>query len=114
MASIGKRQEKQARETMKLREKDSKKQNREREYYRKLQEDGILFCEKLFTMRGKPMRFEDFPHVRQVFHDNAKIVVLLWARSMTKTTTIASILSHKLITNAYTGVMVAAPRDKQA
>jgi hypothetical protein len=42
---------------LRLREKDSKKQNKEREYYRKLQEDGILFCEKLFTMRGKPMSF---------------------------------------------------------
>jgi hypothetical protein len=73
MASVGKRQEKQARETMKLREKDSKKQNKERDY---------------------------FPYVRQVFQDNARIVVLLWARSMTKTTTIASILTHKLITNS--------------
>jgi hypothetical protein len=114
MASVGKRQEKQARETMKLREKDSKKQDKERDYYRKLQEEGILFSEKLFTMRGKPMRFDDFPYVKQVFQDDARIVVLLWARSMTKTTTIASILTHKLITNAYSGAMVAAPRDKQA
>src|SRR5659263_6946 len=112
MASVGKRQEKQARDTMKLREKDSKKQDKERDYYRKLQEDGVLFSEKLFTMRGKPMKFEDFPYVRQVFQDDAKIIVLLWARSMTKTTTIASILTHKLITNAYSGAMVAAPRDK--
>jgi hypothetical protein len=88
MASVGKRQEKQARKTLKLREKDSRKQDKERDYYRKLREDGVLFSEKLFTMRGKQMRFEDFPYVRQVFHDNARIVVLLWARSMTKTTTI--------------------------
>jgi hypothetical protein len=114
MASVGKRQEKQARETMKLREKDLKKQDKNRENYRKLQEDGVIFSEKLFTMRGKKMRFEDFPYVRQIFHDNARIVVLLWARSMTKTTSIASILTHKLITNAYSGAMVAAPRDKQA
>jgi len=114
MASVGKRQEKQARETMKIREKDSKKHDKERGYYKKLQEDGVLFSEKLFTMRGKPMKFEDFPYVKQVFQDNAKIIVLLWARSMTKTTTIASILTHKLITNAYSGAMVAAPRDKQA
>ncbi len=65
-------------------------------------------------MRGKPMRFGDFPYVQQVFGDEAKIVVLLWARSMTKTTTIASLLVHKLVTEAHTGVMVAAPRDKQA
>ncbi|HEX7576092.1 MAG TPA: hypothetical protein VF360_06905, partial [Candidatus Methanoperedens sp.] len=62
MASVSKRQEKQAKETMKLREKDSKKQDKDRENYRKLQEDGVIFSEKLFTMRGKSMRFEDFPY----------------------------------------------------
>lgn len=114
MASVAKRQEKQAKDAMKLREKDSKSQAKEKEYYRKLQENGVLFSEKLFTMRGKAMKFEDFPYVKQVFDDKMKIIVLLWARSMTKTTTIASILAHRLITNAFTGVMVAAPRDKQA
>ena len=43
IVSVGKRQEKQARETMRLREKDSKKQDKERENYRNFQEDEFVF-----------------------------------------------------------------------
>jgi len=49
MASVGKRQEKQARETMKLREKDSKKQDKERENYRKLSFQANRFLMKDHT-----------------------------------------------------------------
>lgn len=114
MACVEKRQEQYIKKALELRAREDAKLKKEKAAAQKLRMDGILFSEKYFTIRGKPMKFTSFPYARQVFRDQTKLIVLLWARSMIKTTTIATVLTHKLVTNAYVGAMVAAPRDKQA
>ncbi|MDW7727677.1 MAG: hypothetical protein SCH70_11320 [Candidatus Methanoperedens sp.] len=114
MAAVQKRKEKFIHETQKLKNREKKQKESEKAQLKKLRSDGVRFSERLFTINGKPVSFVDFPYVKQVFSDSARIVVLLWARSMAKTTTIASIMAYRLATKAYTGAMAAAPRDKQA
>lgn len=114
MAAVQKRKEKFIKQAQNIKSAEDVKRKKEKAQFRKLRSDGVLFSERLFTLNGKPMSFLNFPYAKQIFSDNARIVVLLWARSMAKTTTIASIMTYRLATKAYTGAMVAAPRDKQA
>lgn len=84
------------------------------EYWKRAKTDPTWFAETHFSIEGLPYNLNKFPYVREVLNDKSEFIVLLWGRSLTKSTVVCMKAAHGLITHPYSQCLASAPTDPQA
>jgi len=84
------------------------------EHQTRIRNDPLYFSENFFTINRLPYSAEKFPYADQIYADKSPYVLLLMARSLTKSTIATNKVEADLITNPGISCLASAPTDAQA
>jgi Phage terminase large subunit gpA, ATPase domain len=75
---------------------------------------ALEFCQACVRLQGRPIRFDRRPYLPAIYASQARNVVIRASRQVEKSTFLANIIAHNLVTRPGVSILLVCPRQEQA